>query len=120
MKEKLITRLYDFWGKTDDDKAQLLKEITENVNEGVNGAEVLLDWCRCDYDNVKEQYMKMHNINEDEMEKIMEEHCGDYTFMYEDIPYVSELDNIWDISNWFLDYCNGDMTEEELESWLEV
>ena len=120
MKEKLIEKLYDLWKDTDDDKEQLLQEITKNVNDGKDGAEVLLDWCRCDYDGIREQYMKLHNLNEDEMEQIMEENCGDYEFMYEEIPYASYLQDIWDLCNYYLDYCNEDMTEEELLKEIEV
>lgn len=114
MKELLIERLYDFWNKTDDDKETLLKEITQNVNDGISGAEILLDWCRNDYDMVREQYQKLHNLTDDEMEKVMEENCGTYEFMYNEIPYVIDLEDIWDICNWYLDYCNKDMTEKEL------
>lgn len=114
MKELLIERLYDFWSKTDDDKETLLKEITQNVNDGISGAKILLDWCRNDYDMVREQYQKLHNLTDDEMEKVMEENCGTYEFMYNEIPYVIDLENIWDICNWYLDYCNKSMTEKEL------
>ena len=114
MKEKVIKQLYDFWSKTDDDNTKLLEQITNNVNNGLDGAEVLLDWCSCDYDGIREQYMKLHNLSEEEMEKIMEEHCGAYEFMYDEIPYAIDLQDIWDLCNWYLDYCNNDMTEEEL------
>ena len=114
MKELLIERLYDFWSKTDDDKETLLKEITQNVNDGISGTEVLLDWCRNDYDGIRSQYQILHNLSEDEMERVMEKHFGCYEFMYEEIPYAEELDEIWDICNYYLDYCNKDMTENEL------
>ena len=119
MKELLIERLYDFWSETDDDKETLLKEITQNVNDGISGAEVLLDWCRSDYDMVREQYQKAHSLTDDEMEKVMEENCGSYEFMYSEIPYVIDLEDIWDICNWYLDYCNKDMTEKELLDLIE-
>lgn len=106
MKEKLIEKLYDFWKQTDDDKDKLLKEIETNVNDKKDGAEVLLDWCRCDYDYCKNTYMEIHSLNKYEMEKIMEEHLGDYTFMYEEVPYASELEEIWNLCNCYLDYCN--------------
>lgn len=115
MKELLIERLYDFWSKTDDDKETLLKEITQNVNDGISGAEVLLDWCRNDYDMIKEQYRKLHNLTYNEMDKIMEENCGTYEFMYDEIPYAKELDEIWNICNEYLDYCY-----EELEKLIET
>ena len=114
MKELLIERLYDFWNKTDDDKETLLKEITQNVNDGISGAEVLLDWCRNDYDGIRSQYQILHNLSEDEMEKVMEENCGSYEFMYSEIPYAIDLEDIWNSCNWYLDYCNKDMTEKEL------
>ena len=114
MKELLIEKLYDFWNKTDDDKETLLKEITQNVNDGISGAEILLDWCRSDYDTIKEQYQKLHNLTDNEMEKVMEENSGSYEFMYNEIPYVIDLENIWDICNYYLDYCNKDITEKDL------
>lgn len=114
MKELLIKKLYDFWSIIDDDKKKLLEEITQNINDGKNGAETLLDWCRNDYDMIKEQYQKKHNLTEEEMEKIIEDNCGSYNFMYNEIPYVSDLDDIWDLCNWYLDYLNGDITDEEL------
>lgn len=114
MKELLIKKLYDFWSITDDDKKKLLEEITQNINDGKNGAETLLDWCRNDYDMVKEQYQKKHNLTEEEIKYIIEDNCGSYNFMYNEIPYVSDLDDIWDLCNWYLDYLNGDITEEEL------
>lgn len=120
MKEKLINRLYDFWLKTDDDNIKLLEEITNNVNNGIDGAEVLLDWCRNDYDGIRSQYQILHNLSEDEMERVMEEHSGCYEFMYEEIPYTEELDEIWDICNWYLDYTqNNKITEKDLLELIE-
>ena len=120
MKEKLIDILYDFWKDTDDDKEQLLQEITNNINDGKDGIEVLLDWCRCDYDAVKEQYMKLHNLNEDEMQQVMEKNYGSYEFMYDEIPYIEELDKPWNICNWYLDYTqNNKMTEKDLLELIE-
>lgn len=114
MKELLIKKLYDFWSETGDDKETLLKEITNNVNDGTHGAEVLLDWCRNDYDTIKKQYQKLHNLTDTEMDKVMEENYGSYEFMYKEIPYASDLQDIWDLCNYYLDYCNSDITEEEL------
>ena len=114
MKEKVIKQLYDFWSKTDDDNTKLLEEINNNVNNGLDGAEVLLDWCRSDYDGIRSQYQILHNLSEDEMEKVMEENCGSYEFMYSEIPYAIDLEDIWNICNWYLDYCNKSMTEKEL------
>lgn len=114
MKDKFINKLYDFWKTTDDNEELLLKEITENVNDGIDGINVLLDWCRSDFDGVKDKYRILHNLSEEEMEKIMEENCGTYEFMYNEIPYVIDLEDIWDICNWYLDYCNKGMTEKEL------
>ena len=42
------------------------------------------------------------------------DYCGSYEFMYDEIPYAIDLQDIWDICNWYLDYCNKDMTEKEL------
>lgn len=116
MKEKFIKKLYNFWNKTDDNKEKLLEEITENVNSGRDGAEVLLDWCRCDYDYVRDTYKNLHNLNDTQMEELLEEHFGNYEFMYEEIPYVEDLDEIWNICNWYLDYCNDEMGEDTFYS----
>ena len=88
--------------------------ITQNINNGEEGIIVLLDWCRNDYDMVREQYQVKHNLTEDEMYEIMDDNLGTYDFMYDEIPYVSYLDDIWDLCNWYLDYVNGDITEKDL------
>ena len=75
---------------------------------------MLLDWCRCDYDGIREQYMKLHNLSEKEMEKIMEEHCGAYEFMYDEIPYAIDLQDIWGLCNWYLDYLQYGTREDLL------
>ena len=94
MKEKSIKRLYNYWACTDDDLNNGLWENISDIinNKGKNGAEDLLDWCRDDYDRAKENYMKLHNLNEDEMEKIMEDNCGNFKFMYNEIGFLEELD----------------------------
>lgn len=115
----LIKKLYDFWSITDDNKEKLLQEITQNINDGKSGVETLLDWCRNDFDMIKEQYQIKHNLTEKEMEKIIEDNCGSYNFMYNEIPYASDLEDIWDLCNWYLYYINGDMTEKELLSLID-
>lgn len=118
MKEKLIKRLYNYWACTDDDLNNGLWENISDIinNKGKNGAEDLLDWCRDDYDRAKENYMELHNLNEDEMEKIMEDNCGTFEFMYDEIGFLEELDEIWDICNWYLDYCNDEIGEDTFYS----
>lgn len=118
MKEKLIKRLYNYWACTDDDLNNGLWENISDIinNKGKNGAEDLLDWCRNDYDRAKENYMELHNLNEDEMEKIMEDNCGNFEFMYDEISFLEELDEIWNICNWYLDYCNDEMGEDTFYS----
>lgn len=113
MKEKFIKRLYNFWEKTDDNKELLLKEITDNINNGVEGIEVLLDWCRNDFDNAKDKYRVLHNLSEEEMEKVIDENYGNYQFMYGEIDYIEELDFIWDLCNWYLDYLQDNNVDEE-------
>lgn len=110
MKEKLIEKLYEFWKKANDSKHNevLLGQLKYEINNrGKDGAETLLDWCIEDYDYVKKTYMELHFISyDDDMEEIMDKHNGDYAFMYDEIPYVSWLDEIWDLCNYYLDYCN--------------
>lgn len=114
LKQVVIDKLYDFWSTNDTDKVQLFKEITDNVNDGKDGAETLLDWCRISYDGVQDTYRNNHDLTEEEMFEVMEENSGNYEFMYDEIPYVSWLDEVWDLCNWWLDYVNGQMTEEDL------
>lgn len=90
MKEKLIKRLYEFWVQTDDNNTKLLEEITTNINNGVEGVEVLLDWCRNDFEGTKEED-----------------------------PYYEELNSIWNICNWYLDYLNGQIKEDWLLDMIE-
>ena len=118
MKEKLIKRLYNYWACTGDDLNNGLWENISDIinNKGKNGAEDLLDWCRDDYDRAKENYMELHNLDEDEMEKIMEDNCGNFKFMYNEIGFLEELDEIWNICNWYLDYCNDEMGEDTFYS----
>lgn len=117
MKEKLINRLYEFITRTDE---KCSDNVLENLNDlinnkGKNGAEELLDYCIYCYDKLKENYMALHNIDEDKMTEILDEHFGDYKFMYEEIPYAVELDNIWDLCNWYLDYCDATTDDERLK-----
>ena len=119
MKEKLIKRLYDFWKDYNEHynlgNENLKERITQAVNSGEQGVEELLDWCRDNYDNIREQYQMLHNLSDDEMEMTMEENLGGYEFMYGEIPFVEELEEIWDICNWLLDYTQGNsITEKEL------
>lgn len=119
MKEKLIKKLCDLWRYVDSTDKTLSQEIAKNVNNGESGAMTLLDWCRSDYDNIQKQYMELHNLNEEQMEKVMEEHCGDYNFLYKEIPSTMYLEEIWDLCNWYLDYCNGTITEKEMLGLIE-
>lgn len=91
MKEKLINRSYDFWKSYTEyynlDNKNLKENIIQAVNKGEQGAEELLDWCREEFEYFQD---------------------NTYTEMEED------LNRIWDICNYYLDYCNKDMTENEL------
>lgn len=91
MKELLIEKLYNFWIRYDKFykiKENNLKQNLENaINNGEQGAEELLDWCR-------EEFEYFQNGTYKEMEE--------------------ELNRIWDICNWYLDYTQGIMTESKL------
>lgn len=124
MKEKLIERLYDFWKDYNEHynlgNENLKERITQAINSGEKGAEELLDWCIGNYDNIREQYQMLHNLSDDEMEMTMEENSGGYEFMYGEIPFVEELEEIWDICNWYLDYTQGNsITEKDLLRLIE-
>ena len=76
-----------------------------------------IGWKQQIKNDVKEKsiyFFNPNNLTDNEIEKIMEENCGSYEFMYDEIPYAIDLENIWDICNYYLDYCNKDMTENEL------
>lgn len=120
MREKLIQRLYDYWKENDDDKSTLLKEITENIDSGKEGANTLIEWCLCDYDMAKERYAKIHNITEEELQDFIESSYGDLSFMRNDIDYLEDLDEIWNLCNWYLDYCDGTMSEKDLLKGMEI
>ena len=97
MKEKLIDRLYDFWKSYIEyynlDNKDLKENITQAVNKGEQGAEELLDWCRNEF-----EYFQSNMYTE------MEEN----------------LNRIWDICNWYLDYIqNNKMTEKNLLELIE-
>lgn len=121
MESKLIKKLYDYWACTDDDLNESLFENLCDIinNKGKNGAEELLDWCRCEYDRAREDYSKKHDLTDEEMEEIMEDNCGSYEFMYEELPYVEELEEIWDLCNFYLDYCEA-KNEAEKKEYLET
>lgn len=105
MKEKLLDYLYDFWKKNNDEKYNeiLKKQLNDAIyKDGVKGADTLLDWCREDY----EEYYKQNGITQEELEECFGDvNCG-------------KLDDVWDICNYYLDYCNNDMTEEDILNWL--
>ena len=93
----MIDRLYDFWKSYTEyynlDNKDLKENITQAVNKGEQGAEELLDWCRNEF-----EYF----------------HSNMYTEMEED------LNRIWDICNWYLDYTqNNKMTEKDLLELIE-
>lgn len=126
MKEKLIKRLYEFYSCTDEDLNNGLWENLNDIinNKGKKGAEELLDWCVCEYDNIRERYMELKKIDETEMEKILDENFGNYDFIYNDdidlYNFAKEVDEIWDLSNFYLDYCNGDIDENKMLYYLGV
>lgn len=100
MKDKLINRLHNYW-KNDNkiDNKKLLKNLTNIIYyQGTNGAEHLLDWCRTSY----EDYYKKNNITQE----IISKNYGDID--------CGELDIIWNICNWYLDYCNNQISEKDL------
>lgn len=66
------------------------EEIKSALNNGKSGAEELLDWCRDEYD---QQEQNVEN---------------------------EELDGIWDICNWYLDFLNGDRTQENLLNLINI
>ena len=115
MKEKLFERLYNYWKKEDEKYNTILKEQLTNAifNDGKKGANTLLDWCRDDYDKCKYIYMEKHNLSEEEMEKILEEHYGDCTIIYQEMDFIEELDAIWDLCNWYLDFLNENIITEK-------
>lgn len=100
LKSVLIKRLYNFWATNNaKENATLLMQLNEIIDaEDRSGAETLCDWCRDDY----EVYYKEHNITQEDIENS----CGDIN--------CGELDEIWDLCNWYLDYCNGQMSGVKL------
>lgn len=119
MEEKLIKILYNFF-KEEENNTNLLDLITLEIHKGTkSGAEMFLDWCRDEYDNIRTEYMNKHNISEDEMERILEDNFGSYEFMYDEIGIAEELEKIWDLCNWYLDYIDGSMTKSALADCID-
>lgn len=83
VKQKMLERLSEYWENDTE-------EIKSALNNGKDGAEELLDWCRDEYD---QQEQNVEN---------------------------EELDGIWDICNWYLDFLNGDKTQEDLLSLINI
>lgn len=83
VKQKVLERLSKYWENDTE-------EIKSALNNGKDGAEELLDWCRDEYD---QQEQDVEN---------------------------DELDGIWDICNWYLDFLNGDKTQEDLLSLINI
>ena len=99
MKERLLNTLYNFWKKNNNEEYN--KTLKEQLNDaiyknGLKGADTLLDWCRDSY----VEYYEKEGITQEELK----EHNGDVD--------CGELDNIWDICNWYLDYLNATNVEE--------
>lgn len=121
--EKMYSTLHDFWYayyKCYGGNVNLIDNfISTALRNGVQGAEELLDDCRIAFDKIQEVYRTKHNLTEEDMEQVMNDHFGDYAFMYNDIEYVEDLDAIWDVCNLYLDYVNNDMTGQELLNLLE-
>lgn len=120
---KMYSTLHDFWYayyKYYGGNADLIDNfISTALRNGVQGAEDLLDDCRMAFDKIQEVYRTKYNLTEEDMEQVMKDHFGDYTFMYNDIEYVEDLDAIWNVCNLYLDYVNNDMTGQKLLNLLE-
>lgn len=117
--DKVAQVLTNMWLEIDNTDKTLGDKVKENVYRGNVGAEELLDWCRCDYDNFTKQYKLLHGLTEEEMSELLDKHCGTMEFMYNDIPLVAILDDIWEVCNNYLDYCEGVLSEQSLIDWLD-
>lgn len=114
IQDKVAQVLTNMWLEIDNTDKTLGARVKENVYRGNVGAEELLDWCRCDYDNFRKQYKTLHGLTEEQMSELLDKHYGTYDFMYNDIPFVQTLDEIWEICNLYLDYCEGILSERDL------
>lgn len=122
MKEKIEQKLFDYFSYdcTDKEQEDNLKDLIKmEVELGKNGVEHLLDWCRDEYDTINAKYKQLHNLNDEEFELLIDEHSGCYEFMYDEIDNLEDLDNIWDLCNWYLDYLQGSMTLEEFTELID-
>lgn len=82
----LYNKLFNVWKQITTDTEELEKDLKEEIFEnGLNGADTLLDWCRTDFENYNEE----DNIYED-------------------------LENAWNWCNWYLDYLQGTRTKENI------
>lgn len=120
IEDKIIQICYDYWSINDDDKEELKRELIKNIKEdGVDGANVLIDWCLCEYDRAREIYAIKNNIPYDTLLEKIDDNCGNMDFMKKDIDFLEDLDKIWDIVNWLLDYRNNDINENQLKELIE-
>jgi len=61
------------------------------LRRGLSGVEELLDWVRCDFEEVKEDH-----------------------------PCYEDLDNIWDHLNWYKDCFDKIITENHFKELLDI
>lgn len=69
--------------KKDFKDESLIRDIRENINNGLYGIEIELD-------SLRDEYAKKNEEN----------------------PYYEDLDTLWDCFNWYMDYLNNDITLE--------
>lgn len=86
----LLNRLFNFWKDSVDNKEDFKNQLREIIfDNGIDGAETLLDFCREDFEEIP----------------IEEQENGEH----------EDLNKIWDICNWYLDLLQKDNVSIE---WL--
>lgn len=86
VQDLLYVKLVCVWGKITDNMAELKKQLKEEIyNNGEDGANTLLDWCRDDFEKYEEES-----------------------------EIYQEIENVWDWCNWYLDYLQGNINKEKI------
>jgi len=122
MKEKIAQKIFDYFSydcTNEVEKDNLKNLIKTEIELGEKGIEHIQDWCINEYDDINTKYKQLHNLNDEEFEILIEEHGGCYEFMYNDMKNLEDLDYIWDLCNFYLDYLHGSMTLEKLTNLID-
>lgn len=104
-KEAFINKLHNFWSSYNEARGEspdkTLKDRIRALAYRPGGDEMLLDWCRGAFDEINDEY-GVETIEAPELRRqVIEEH-----------PEFIDLEDAWDLCNWYKDYLDGSITKE--------